>query len=111
MLLIRFKSKIKYLINVTCSGVLGIVSFLYTNTYKPYVKAGQLRKKGKRPHVRGVAMNPVDHPHGGNTSGGRCSISIYGVLSKGFKTRKKKKEYFNFIINEILLKTNFYYFR
>jgi len=55
-------------------------------------------------------MNPVDHPHGGNTSGGRCSISIYGVLSKGFKTRKKK-EYFNFIINEILLKTNFYYFR
>jgi len=93
LLLVRLKSKKKYLINPNCSGVLGIASFLLFDTYQPYTKAGQLRKKGRRPHVRGVAMNPIDHPHGGNTSGGRCSISIYGILSKGFKTRKKKNAF------------------
>ena len=55
-------------------------------------KAGRKRWLGKRPQVRGVAMNPVDHPHGGGegrTSGGRHPVSPWGVKTKGFKTRKK----------------------
>ena len=56
-------------------------------------KAGRTRWLGKRPTVRGVAMNPVDHPHGGGegrTSGGRHPVSPWGQLAKGFKTRRKK---------------------
>jgi len=51
-------------------------------------KAGKSRKLGKRPKVRGVAMNPVDHPHGGRTKGGRPSVSPWGKLTKGVKTKK-----------------------
>ena len=61
---------------------------------KPLVKAGQSRWLGKRPSVRGVAMNPVDHPHGGGegkTSGGRPSVTPWGRLTKGVKTRKNKR--------------------
>lgn len=56
-------------------------------------KAGKTRWLGRRPKVRGVAMNPVDHPHGGGegkTSGGRHPVSPSGVPAKGFKTRTKK---------------------
>ena len=57
-------------------------------------KAGRSRWKGKRPHVRGVAMNPVDHPHGGGEGksgqGNPHPVSPWGVPTKGFKTRKKK---------------------
>jgi large subunit ribosomal protein L2 len=56
-------------------------------------KAGRSRWKGKRPHVRGVVMNPVDHPHGGGegrTSGGRNPVTPWGVPTKGYKTRKNK---------------------
>jgi large subunit ribosomal protein L2 len=56
-------------------------------------KAGRTRWTGRRPHVRGVAMNPVDHPHGGGegkTSGGRHPVTPWGVPTKGFKTRVKK---------------------
>jgi len=56
-------------------------------------KAGRSRWKGKRPSVRGVAMNPVDHPHGGGegkTSGGRSPVSPWGQSAKGLKTRKNK---------------------
>ncbi|MBW1914500.1 MAG: 50S ribosomal protein L2, partial [Deltaproteobacteria bacterium] len=56
-------------------------------------KAGRNRWKGKRPHVRGVAMNPVDHPHGGGegkSSGGRHPVTPWGVPTKGYKTRVKK---------------------
>lgn len=56
-------------------------------------KAGRTRWKGKRPHVRGVAMNPVDHPMGGGegrSSGGRHPCTPWGVPTKGYKTRKKK---------------------
>ena len=56
-------------------------------------KAGRARWKGQRPHVRGVVMNPVDHPHGGGegrTSGGRHPVSPTGVPAKGYKTRKNK---------------------
>jgi large subunit ribosomal protein L2 len=57
-------------------------------------KAGRSRWKGRRPRVRGVAMNPVDHPMGGGegrTSGGGHPVSPWGQLSKGFPTRKKNK--------------------
>jgi large subunit ribosomal protein L2 len=56
-------------------------------------KAGRNRWKGKRPHVRGVAMNPVDHPHGGGegkTSGGRHPVTPWGKPTKGRKTRTNK---------------------
>ena len=56
-------------------------------------KAGRSRWKGKRPHVRGVAMNPVDHPLGGGegkTSGGRHPVTPWGVPTKGYKTRTRK---------------------
>jgi large subunit ribosomal protein L2 len=56
-------------------------------------KAGRSRWKGRRPHVRGVVMNPIDHPHGGGegrTSGGRHPVSRSGVPTKGYKTRTNK---------------------
>jgi large subunit ribosomal protein L2 len=56
-------------------------------------KAGRVRHKGRRPHVRGVAMNPVDHPHGGGegkTSGGRHPVTPWGKPTKGRKTRVNK---------------------
>jgi large subunit ribosomal protein L2 len=49
----------------------------------------------KRPRVRGVAMNPVDHPHGGGngkSSGGRPSVTPYGIITKGKPTRRRKKQ-------------------
>ena len=57
-------------------------------------KAGRNRWKGKKPHVRGVAMNPVDHPLGGGegkTSGGRHPVTPWGVPTKGYKTRNHKQ--------------------
>lgn len=57
-------------------------------------KAGRTRWLGRRPKVRGVAMNPVDHPHGGGegkTSGGRHPVTPWGKPTRGYKTRKKRK--------------------
>ena len=57
-------------------------------------KAGRNRWRGKRPQTRGVAMNPVDHPHGGGegkTSGGRSPVSPWGQSAKGLKTRSNKR--------------------
>lgn len=57
-------------------------------------KAGKNRHRGIRPTVRGVVMNPVDHPHGGGegrTSGGRHPVSPWGLATRGFKTRKNKR--------------------
>lgn len=75
-----------------CMATIGAVSnpdHMNTNDGK----AGRSRWKGRRPHVRGVVMNPVDHPHGGGegrTSGGRHPVSPTGVPAKGYKTRKNK---------------------
>lgn len=66
-------------------------------------KAGKNRWLGKRPHVRGVAMNPVDHPMGGGegkSSGGRHPVSPWGTLAKGYKTRKKRNITSKFIITK-----------
>ena len=68
---------------------------------RQYGKAGVKRWLGWRPTVRGVAMNPVDHPHGGGegrTSGGRHPVTPWGVGTKGKKTRAKKKRSNNMIV-------------
>jgi large subunit ribosomal protein L2 len=57
-------------------------------------KAGRVRWRGIRPTVRGVAMNPIDHPHGGGegrTAAGQHPVSPWGMLTKGYKTRKNKR--------------------
>jgi len=57
-------------------------------------KAGRTRWMGKRPHVRGTVMNPIDHPHGGGegkTKGGRIPVTPWGKPTKGYKTRRNKK--------------------
>jgi len=66
-------------------------------------KAGRIRWKGHRPRVRGVAKNPVDHPHGGGegkTSGGRHPVSPWGLPAKGYKTRRRSKSSNQFIIKD-----------
>jgi large subunit ribosomal protein L2 len=65
-------------------------------------KAGRVRWLGRRPTVRGVAMNPVDHPHGGGegkTSGGRHPVTPWGIATKGKKTRARKKPSNKYIIS------------
>jgi large subunit ribosomal protein L2 len=76
-----------------CRGVMGEVSNSEHNL-RSLGKAGATRWKGIRPTVRGVAMNPVDHPHGGGegrTSGGRHPVSPWGTPTKGYKTRTNKR--------------------
>ncbi len=76
-----------------CMATVGAVSNS-DNKNINLAKAGRKRWLGKRPQVRGVAMNPVDHPHGGGegrTSGGRHPVSPWGKPTKGARTRKKKK--------------------
>lgn len=66
-------------------------------------KAGRSRWLGRRPKVRGVAMNPIDHPHGGGegkSSGGRHPVSPWGVPAKGYKTRKKTHRTDRFIVKK-----------
>ena len=77
-----------------CMATIGQVG---NRTFEQIVsgKAGRSRWLGKRPKVRGVVMNPVDHPHGGGegkTSGGRHPVSPWGKPTKGYKTRKKNKK-------------------
>lgn len=76
-----------------CRAVIGEVSNS-ENNLRSLGNAGAKRRRGIRPTVRGVAMNPVDHPHGGGegkTSGGRHPVSPWGVPTKGYKTRKNKR--------------------
>ncbi len=76
-----------------CRAVIGEVSNGEHNL-RSLGKAGAKRWRGIRPTVRGVAMNPVDHPHGGGegrTSGGRHPVSPWGMPTKGYKTRKNKR--------------------
>lgn len=77
----------------TCKATMGVVSSLEKPSGAK--NAGYSRRLGKRPSVRGVVMNPVDHPHGGGegrTSGGRCSVSPWGKLTKGKPTVFKKNK-------------------
>jgi large subunit ribosomal protein L2 len=77
----------------TCRAVVGEVSNS-EHSLRKLGKAGATRWRGIRPTVRGVAMNPVDHPHGGGegrTSGGRHPVTPWGVPTKGYKTRSNKR--------------------
>ena len=91
--IVKLKSgEIRKIIN-TARATIGTVSNTDHQNIK-IGKAGRNRWKGKRPSVRGVAMNPVDHPHGGGegkTSGGRSPVSPTGQSAKGLKTRNNKR--------------------
>ena len=88
------------LVSEKCMATIGQVG---NRTFEQIIsgKAGRSRWLGKRPKVRGVVMNPVDHPHGGGegkTSGGRHPVTPWGKPTKGFKTRKKNKKSNSMII-------------
>jgi len=90
---LRLRSGEMRKVPVECRAVIGEVSNSEHNLRK-LGKAGAKRWRGVRPTVRGVVMNPVDHPHGGGegrTSGGRHPVSPWGMPTKGYKTRKNKR--------------------
>jgi len=93
MAILRLNSGEQRLVHGSCLATIGAVSnpdHINTNDGK----AGRSIWKGKRPHVRGVAMNPVDHPHGGGegrTSGGRHPVTPWGKPTKGKRTRSNKQ--------------------
>jgi large subunit ribosomal protein L2 len=90
---LRLRSGEMRKVHADCRATLGEVSNSEHNLRK-LGKAGAARWRGIRPTVRGVAMNPVDHPHGGGegrTSGGRHPVSPWGVPTKGHKTRSNKR--------------------
>lgn len=97
LVLLRTKSKDKIFSHRECCGTYGIVSNSENQLYN-FGKAGYSRRKGIRPTVRGVAMNPVDHPHGGGegkAKGGSYPKTPWHQLTKGKRTTsyKKKKRY------------------
>ena len=91
--LLKLRSGEVRLVLSTCYATIGVLS----NADQKNInigKAGRNRWKGKRPHVRGVAMNPIDHPHGGGegkTSGGRHPVTPWGKPTKGKQTRNNKR--------------------
>lgn len=90
---VRLRSGEVRKILVTCRATIGEISNSEHNL-RSLGKAGATRWRGIRPTVRGVAMNPVDHPHGGGegkTSGGRHPVTPWGQPTKGYKTRRNKR--------------------
>lgn len=90
---VRLRSGEMRKILIECRAVIGEVSNS-ENNLRSLGSAGAKRRRGIRPTVRGVAMNPIDHPHGGGegkTSGGRHPVTPWGVPTKGYKTRKNKR--------------------
>lgn len=90
---LRLKSGETRRVHINCRATVGEVGN-YEHSLCQLGKAGATRWRGRRPTVRGVAMNPVDHPHGGGegrTSGGRHPTSPWGWKTKGFKTRANKR--------------------
>ena len=97
---VRLRSGEVRKIHIDCRATIGEVSNEEHNL-RQYGKAGVKRWMGIRPTVRGVAMNPVDHPMGGGegrTSGGGPAVSPWGQLAKGGKTRKPRKSSSRFIV-------------
>ena len=89
---IRLVSGEQRLVRADCRATVGSVSNPDHQNAK-LGKAGRSRWLGRRPHVRGVVMNPVDHPHGGGegrTSGGRHPVTPWGISTKGHRTRSNK---------------------
>jgi large subunit ribosomal protein L2 len=90
---VRLRSGEVRLVHVDCRATLGEVSN-EENSLRHYGKAGAKRWRGIRPTVRGVAMNPIDHPHGGGegkTGEGRVPVSPWGTPTKGYRTRNNKR--------------------
>ena len=91
---LRLPSGERRLVLISCYATIGQVGNLeHENVVVG--KAGRSRWLGKRPKVRGVAMNPIDHPHGGGegrATGGRHPVTPWGQPTKGYKTRKKKNK-------------------
>jgi len=80
-------------VHVNCRATIGEVGN-EEHSLESIGKAGRVRWRGVRPTVRGVAMNPIDHPHGGGegkTAAGRHPVSPWGTLTKGYRTRKNKR--------------------
>jgi len=80
-------------VHVECRATIGEVGN-EEHSLESVGKAGRMRWRGVRPTVRGVAMNPIDHPHGGGegrTAAGRHPVSPWGTLTKGYRTRKNKR--------------------
>lgn len=91
--LMRLRSGETRKVLADCRATIGEVGNA-ENSLRKFGKAGAKRWRGIRPTVRGVAMNPVDHPHGGGegrTSGGRHPVSPWGVPTKGYRTRRNKR--------------------
>lgn len=98
--ILRLNSGEQRLVHGNCMATVGAVSNP-DNSNTNMGKAGRMRWLGRRPKVRGVAMNPVDHPHGGGegrSSGGRHPVTPWGKPTKGKKTRTKKKPSDKFIM-------------
>ncbi len=90
---VRLRSGEMRKVHIDCRATIGEVGNGEHNL-RQYGKAGARRWQGIRPTVRGVAMNPIDHPHGGGegkTSGGRHPVSPWGQPTKGYKTRANKR--------------------
>ena len=90
--ILRLSSGEQRIVRSACMATVGAVSNPDNQNVK-LGKAGRKRWKGKRPSVRGVAMNPIDHPHGGGegrTSGGRHPVTPWGKPTKGKRTRSNK---------------------
>jgi large subunit ribosomal protein L2 len=92
MAILRLTSGEQRIVHGSCMATVGAVSNADHGNINDG-KAGRTRWRGKRPHNRGVSMNPVDHPHGGGegrTSGGRHPVSPWGKPTKGKRTRSNK---------------------
>jgi large subunit ribosomal protein L2 len=77
-------------VHVDCRATIGTVGN-EEHSLRSIGKAGAQRWRGIRPTVRGIAMNPVDHPHGGRSNGGGHPVSPWGTPTKGYHTRKNKR--------------------
>ena len=88
--ILRPNSTEQRLVNGRCMATIGAVSNP-DNMNITIGKAGRQRWKGRMPHNRGITMNPVDHPHGGRTKGGKHWTTPWGQPTKGMKTRKNKR--------------------
>ena len=100
MVTLKLPSGEMRMVSANCFATIGVVG---NKSHENITlgKAGRSRWLGRRPKVRGVAMNPIDHPHGGGegrTSGGRHPVSPWGTPTKGYKTRKKNKHSNKFIV-------------
>ena len=90
---IRLRSGEVRRVHIDCRATIGEVSN-EEHSLRQYGKAGAIRWKGIRPTVRGTAMNPVDHPHGGGegrTGEGQAPVSPWNTLTKGYRTRNNKR--------------------